>query len=224
MALLAFVQRKSPLPESAKPEEVEALRYVRREAIRALGQTRYPAVLNAKTKQIEGQTAWWLLKVTRKDGLSPSPSFSEQVEAAAAICQLRPELLDRYHVDYAAYHIGQFVKEFANHYTAHESDPIPWKFYSVRFAQALNEMKSMASALTGRRQAEGKYAADVADQSSKLVSPLQVKKAVVDANALTALSTWLQAKDKGQKKSATLYEGVPESVIKEAEAAGTGGE
>src|SRR5713101_7051279 len=48
VALVEFVLRKPTLPPNPTPEEVEAFRYVRREAIRALAQTRFPAVMNKK--------------------------------------------------------------------------------------------------------------------------------------------------------------------------------
>src|SRR5439155_17042205 len=63
-ALISFIQRKSDLPDNAPPEEVEAVRYVRCEAVRALGLVRVETVRNLG--QIEGRPALTLLKVSRR--------------------------------------------------------------------------------------------------------------------------------------------------------------
>src|SRR5207247_5253087 len=48
-ALIAYIARKPPLTADASAEEVEGLRYVRREAIRALGNVRKPIIRKEKT-------------------------------------------------------------------------------------------------------------------------------------------------------------------------------
>ncbi len=220
LAILGFLQRKSPLSDNAPAEDQEGLRYVRREAIRALAQTRYPAVVNAKTKQIEGQTALWLLKVVRKDGLKPEPNLSEQVEAAIGVCRLQPALLDNYNVDFAAYHVGQFVKELARNYKP--DAPILWKIYGARLGDSVSEMKTLAVALTDtrRRQPQGNYVTGVADSCGRLLAIIE-KKGPVPGDLLSGLSNLLQ--DNKTKRSATAYDGVADAVIKEPEAAAADG-
>jgi len=218
LAILEFLQRKSPLSDTAPAEDQEGLRYVRREAIRALGQTRYPAVINAKTKEIEGQTAYWLLKVVRKDGLKPEPNLSEQVEAAVGVCQLQPALIDKYNVDFTAYHVGQFIKEFVRTYKA--DAPVPWRTYGARLGAAISDLKTMATLLTDtrRRQPQGNNVSAFADNSVRMLALIE-KKGPVGGDLLNSLSNWLQT----YKGSATAYEGIADAVIKETEPAAPGG-
>src|SRR5262249_26187929 len=113
LTLLEYLNRKSPLSESSPPEEVAAVVYIRREADRALGQTRYPALIGKDKKILpEGLTALSLLKVLRKDGVTPEPNLAEQVEAAIALCQLNAELVPDYQVDYVVAQLGRFLVEF----------------------------------------------------------------------------------------------------------------
>src|SRR5262249_23630874 len=50
LALIEFLEKPVTVPPSLSKEEVEGLRFLRREATRALAQTRYPAVAEEKTK------------------------------------------------------------------------------------------------------------------------------------------------------------------------------
>src|SRR5258706_9837150 len=58
--LIAFIARKPPLGPDATAEEFEGLRYVRREAVRALGNVRKPIIMKEKT--VLAEPALWLLK------------------------------------------------------------------------------------------------------------------------------------------------------------------
>src|SRR5207247_319646 len=59
-ALHRFIKRPPP-PAATPKDELEAFRFVRREAIHALANTRFPVVPNSKPG--EGQTALLLLRV-----------------------------------------------------------------------------------------------------------------------------------------------------------------
>jgi hypothetical protein len=136
LALIDFIQRKLPVASAATPEELRGLRAPRREAVRALGLSRYPAVLDEK-KQIKGPTALVLLRVMRKDPvIAPPPGTDEQLEAAVGLARLQSKLFDGYQPDYTAHEIGLFVSEFATRYV-NEGGDRGWKVAAARLTDAL---------------------------------------------------------------------------------------
>src|SRR5262249_5883153 len=144
--LLDYLGRQpEKLPENSR--ELAALNYVRREAIEALALTRYPAPSTTVKKQvtIERMTALGLLRVLRKDRITPEPSIAEQVEAFVGLCQLRSKLCDEYLPDYTAYHMGRFIVDFVIAYNKDKGKDVktePWKIHAARMSTALDEFKS----------------------------------------------------------------------------------
>jgi len=122
-ALLEFLARKWDGTASSPSEEVNGFRYARREAIRALSKTRLPFELEKKDMKDEvvRPTALALLRVVRNDGIVPTASIlelSEQCEAFVGVCHF--PAIGGYLPDYAAYHLGLFLVDFA---TAYGADP-----------------------------------------------------------------------------------------------------
>ena len=71
--------------------ELEALRYLRREAVISLAHAGVPAVSAIKSSgAVKGPVAYELLRVLvkGKGAYNPSPSLSERVEAALGLCLL----------------------------------------------------------------------------------------------------------------------------------------
>jgi hypothetical protein len=155
-------------------------RYFRREAIRALAQFRLPAVeIDAKNKKIDGPVAYWLLKVVANDGLSPSASVSEQVEAAYGLFLLRSEGTP-YQTDLSLYVAGRFIaKVFAVKYNIdhqraakgievklkkkdkkeRSAEPIPvreepWTLHAARLSYAMGEQVVLATGTTKSNMAK----------------------------------------------------------------------
>lgn len=210
LALADYILRKpEPMPTAA--DEIEALRYVRREAVRALGQSRYAAV--PKVDKAEGRTAWVLLRVARKDGLTPEPSISEQVEGAIGACHVKPG--KDVQLDYVAHHVGAVAVDFinqANRAKAGTGDAgIAWKLYAARFHQALEELRTASK--VGQ-------SAGVPEYVDKLVKAAQDPVRQVwdgkEANA-TTLDSWLRD---NPPKNTTVYKGVADSAINAAGASG----
>jgi hypothetical protein len=207
-ALLVLGEYVTRKPESLPKaeDEVDALRYVRREAVRALGMSRYALV--PKSDKPEGRTAWVLLRVARKDGLTPEPSVSEQVEGAIGACRMRATKDAPVQLDYVAANVGPAVVEFVNQAGRAKSGTgdagIAWKLYAARLHQALEDLRT--------RSKEGQ-AAGVADYVDKLVRQAQDPVRAVwdgkDANP-TALDDWLRA---NPPKSTTVYKGIADSTV-----------
>jgi hypothetical protein len=109
-------------------EEVEAVRYVRREAIISLAQAGAPAVLavNMKKKAIlQGAVAPTLLKVlatpfdaraSRPGDIKPPPSLQEKIEAALGLCATKHPNMPEYDPSLATYLIGRTIVDFVDDY------------------------------------------------------------------------------------------------------------
>jgi hypothetical protein len=147
-AVLAFVTRAAP----KTPEEVEAYRFIRREAIKALAQSRIPAEAIDKNG-VKTPVALGLMKVlaAEKNGISPPPSLTEKAEAAIGLCRMNTKL-DKYQPEAAVCLVGKFLTEFAAKYREDapnlkgtEVPPlIPWRFYASRLEEGLQEMNRNA--------------------------------------------------------------------------------
>ncbi len=137
-----FLTRKPALAPDASQAEVEGFRYVRREAVRALGHTRFPAIVTKKI--FVARPALDILRILRKDGVQPEPNLSEQVEACVALCRLKSREVSAYRPVYAAYHIGHFLLDFGDRYEQERSMPhrsLSWKYESTRLIQALEAFR-----------------------------------------------------------------------------------
>lgn len=209
-AVLDFVNRKSDVSDSASPGEVAAFQYVRRDAVKALAETRHPAVVG-KDKKLnpEAMTALTLLKILRKDGPAPEPTLAEQVEAAIGIAQLNADLLADYQADYAAAQVGRFLVEFTQQCLENrEAKREPWKVYNLRLAQAMEEFKNNV-----RRTPYSDYVNKLAAQTRPIFESLERNGTPRPAD----LDSWL---NQNPPKNASTYRGVEASVVKPPEKSG----
>lgn len=210
-ALIAAIGKKWPVSENASTEEKEAIPYVRREAIRALGLTRYPAIEivgKDKKKIIESPTALVLLRILSKEGVDPPPSIGEEVEAAIGVLQLNPKLMPDYNTDFAVHSVGRFYVEFANRCLTERGDNIrePWKKNAARLIQAMNDLKTemdSAQIPVVMRQFVNNFVA----QSTPMLDDLAGGRSTNP----TAFNGWL---DTNQAKSNTVYKGMAASTLK----------
>ena len=212
VALVEFVLRKPNLAPNPTPEEVEAFRYVRREAIRTLAQTRFPAVMNKK-EFVGTPTALALARVLVDDGITPTASLSEKLESAIGLCQLQTNLTDGYHPDYAAHVVGLFIAELGKAFNNRknlaggEIEDYPWKYYAGRLLAALQAWKEANPS----NEPSGKYIADLFREFNTVLGAVQKKQGLVNVNAIEA---WL----KNPPPNSSLFKGHPETVVKPAEA------
>jgi hypothetical protein len=151
--LIDFITRKPALSADAPKQEVDAYRYLRREAVRALGLVRKPIV--KIDDKIVSVPALWLLRVANGDkNLVPAPSLSERVEGLVGYLQLSP---DRdLNMDFAAGFVAAAVVDIARDYkdrkplakpaagaavpagpAAEERDWLPWKLTANRMSLGL---------------------------------------------------------------------------------------
>jgi hypothetical protein len=221
-ALIAYIVRKPTLAQDASQEEVEALRYVRREAIRALGTVRKPVI--RKEKAIVAEPALWLLKVASMDEAIPlAPGFAERMEAVIGYFQLNPDRAQN--VDFAIYWTGAAVVEFAA-LAKNRPDPTPeptpgkevlphesygWRFGAARLATAMKEWKdAWESEHPNPPQPQGKMVAELTEKTrTYLIDPLinTSEKKEIETEPLRAwwaAQTW---------PNTTLYKENPKSIV-----------
>jgi hypothetical protein len=207
LALLDFLDRKVPTASLSTREEIEGQRTLRREAIRALALTRYPAVVDDKNK-IQGRTALTLLRIIRKDGFVPEPRWDEQIEAAIGIGRLQSGLFPDYQPDYAAQNMGVVIVEFAQKYTDEERGKVEkgWRYYAARLGEALAAMRADV-AKTSKDKEVVAYIDEFVRRGSEQLRLIETKG---EANP-AKFSDWLQ---NAPIKSDTVYKGVADSKVK----------
>jgi hypothetical protein len=207
VVLLDYLGRKLPPSPGMTSSELAALRYVRNEAVAALGETRYPAAAKTVDKKtvIERRTALALLRIMRKDGIVPEPGLKEQVTAAIALCRLRSRALEQYQPQYTAYHLGRFVVDFATLYNNGAKEP--WRIQATLLSQALADFREDTQ---GNRDAK-KYIAELVAKADSLLQEIQEGKTKPNPISFT---TWLDA---NPPKANSVYEGVVDAVVRSAD-------
>jgi hypothetical protein len=200
------INRKPAFGSDATSGEIDAYRYLRREAIRALGQTRFPAL--AQRKELVAKPALDLLRIIRKDNIRPEPSPSEQIEAAIGLCNLQMRQYLGYQLEYAVYELGQFLVEYGDLYEAQRNSPTglvdPWKSNSIRLDQALANLQTEASS-----HGRSKAVVVIGHARAMLRSIISG----VGASQLRELRQYLE---KNPTSETTLYQGRSDAVNKKA--------
>jgi hypothetical protein len=212
-AVLAFINRKPTVAPTAPAAELDGLRYVRREAIRALANTRVPVDESGNV-----QTALVLVRLLRKDGYTPEPSLSEQIEAAIAIARLNPKLADSYQADYALNQVGHFLAEFLAGYENERAELTrkkdeekekdarlltqAWLVQAARMAEALDELKEIIGTRDG-------YATGLIDHYTNPLRAVQNK----SPTSPTDLAAWLR-KNPVPAGKGSVYKGDDKSVVR----------
>jgi hypothetical protein len=210
-ALIGVIEHKGPA--MGLPEEIEGARVYRREAVRALALTRYPALVDVKDKKVKARPALVLLRVLAEPGrLTPSPRLDEQVEAAIGLAKLQAKLSPDYQPDYAAEHIARFIVKLAERYEKEGKKGMePWKVHAARIGEALELMKIDASKNAKDKEA-AKYVTEVVSRVAPVLTNIEKG---TTANA-ASLSNWVNSTP---AKSAMLFRGAADTAIKSAEPA-----
>jgi hypothetical protein len=222
-ALLTALDMKPPQNPPASADEIEGIRYLRRELLRALGRSRYPAVLDA-SGAAQSKTALALARVLRNDGYDPTPRLDEQVAAAVGSCQLKvsPESgykpANEYQLDVAAHHIGTFLVELARRHQSHKSDEQAnpatkqaWKTIGARLGVALGSLGEQANLLRRNDPKKFKDSYEFANEVVRLGLPV-VKGIEADGTAQAdQLDKLLQG---SQRETQPIYKGDSSSVVK----------
>lgn len=194
------------------PEEIDAIRYVRREAVRALGFVRMPRLrYQGKTLAIP---ALVLLKVANKDGIQPEPDLVERAEAVTGFCQLFPivKQADRdVQVDYGAWMVGNAILDITNvKVNVPNNIQIPWRKTAYKWDERMKQWAANVGPGGGMNLPGGQMAA-VTYQTAQtdIFVPLQEAKAGNPPNT-NNFRQWLQA---NKAKASQLFANEPNTTV-----------
>jgi hypothetical protein len=226
-ALLKFLDRPAEQAAGAPPDEVEALkdgyRWVRREAIMALAETRYPGLVDPrdpkKKVREDGQTAWKLLRICCADGVNPEPSPAERLEAAIAVCRLDPKLTPSYQVDYVIHAVGWVLRDYALRYNPDFRDTkgksFLWKYGALRFSSALHTLKGNLANVRDKKAVD--YTSELIAKYDSGLGIIEKEQQFVDDVYLKSLEDSLASR---LPAATSVYQDVPASTVKQPTAAG----
>lgn len=135
-ALMTFIKRKVNVSAITPPDELEGLRVIRREAVRALSLLRNPG------KSGKDRPAIVLLEVLSGEGLEPPPRIDERMEAAIGLARMRPQGTD-YQPAYAAQQIALLLKDFAEYHSLkYKEEKRPTRVLSAQLQDALEALRT----------------------------------------------------------------------------------
>lgn len=228
--LIDFIARPVKVEPSMSQEEIDAFRYLRREAVRALGQVRKP-IFRDRDGKVLANPAIWLLRVANGDQrLSPPPSLSERAEALSAYLFLQGDKFEN--MDYAAGFVATAIRDIVAEFmhperqtlekprgddarlpdrVPQERDYHPWRLTSNRIQVGLGVWReNYEHPAFGPRPAEVKNLMDKlieAVNRNILGGMLQNQRTNV---ILEPLETWLR---NTQFPSKSLFNEDPEAVV-----------
>jgi hypothetical protein len=144
-ALVEFLVQKALVdPHLATREEIDGFRLMRREAVRALGQSRLPVGTTKGPPPV-----LVLARFTGNDErISPLPRLDERLEAAIGLARMRPSKdFGLFQSDYAMWQIGLFLEVWGK--TANDNREKkdrervrPWKIDAARLLEVLEPLKA----------------------------------------------------------------------------------
>lgn len=219
-ALLNELRRKFPvLPESkdvAAERQVSGVQFYRKEVIRALAETRYPAI-EAPDKTLI-RTAQEMLAIVRNEGLVPPARADEQAEAAIGVARLQPALFKNYQPDYAVQVLAKFIADYGNMLAEEKRTPQLAKdatrnkellrYYAARLADTMKALSECKDVQEMAKQPGQKPAADYISETVKLC--LEVLSSL-DAPSNPALVALEERLAKVPAPNQILYKGVADS-------------
>lgn len=164
-------------------DEAMVIQYVRREAVRAMAQFKYPVLRNNQRETV-GKPIWTLIRVARNDPtMLPGYGFHplERIEALIGICSMQTDLT--VNLDSVAYLVNDTLIELAGQQAIDKSEVlkdarnkpiVPWKITGYRLKEALTQWKTTTERLPAARNP--KTASDYADTAiSKMLGKLEAE-------------------------------------------------
>jgi hypothetical protein len=228
--LIQFIARPIKVEAGMSQEEIDAFRYLRREAIRALGKVRKP-IFRDRDGKVLADPAIWLLRVANGDQrFTLSPGLSERVEGLTGYLFLQGDKFEN--MDFAAGFVALAVKDLVAEFLhperqtlekprgedaklpdrlPQERDYHPWRLTANRLQVGLGVWReNYENPAFGPRPADVKSLMDkLIDAINRNILPgmLQNQRANI---ILEPLDTWLRTT---QFPSKTLFNDDPESTV-----------
>jgi hypothetical protein len=226
--------------ETATPEQIPVLVFVRRQAIKALGQVKFVIVPGP-----DGRTpiypAYTLVRVAMNDPAILLPSTpADAAEVVLGLCNMAPmqwqgtqtAAVRTYNADVAVEAIMQALATFAGQRAANPFDrSLPWRGYSLRIAEALLRWQQLFDPnfdkLQPNKASANLVPAVVKEMCKEVIPNILAKIEKVDGSGqpdptatvkIGDLQMRLDAMRQNPKRKKTLFEGVPETSIEFAPA------
>jgi hypothetical protein len=204
-ALVEFLEQRKGPDKHATTEEIEGIRWLRREAVRALAQIHVPTVSD------KVRPALVLARFAGNDGrIQPPTRIDERVEAAIGLARMQSSEDKRYQPEYAAGQIAKCLGAFAQMYNselpntknAKDKQTRPWRVDAALLKDALAAMKTSNEKNT--------FVVQIVDRGTLLLDKV-IRGSDIDANEL---AWWSSPESDGPSKE--LFQGVADSVVKPA--------
>lgn len=143
LAVYAWLDRRCSIKkddlDKLASAEWDGLRYVRREAIRAMASYGRPIIVDPdkrereKGAKQEGPAALLLVRIMAadkdKEDVLPTPGWAERAEAAHALTIMKHKLSPSYKPEYAAHQVGRFIADMAAEARNSREDE-RWKYFA----------------------------------------------------------------------------------------------
>jgi hypothetical protein len=224
-AVIDFLKRKPPLTPDMTPEQVEAVRYIRREAVRAFIPLRVPALdVDAKRNKVLGPVAVALLGVlaTKGEGAELPPSLGERVDAAVALCHMKGTRIAEFDQRLTVAFVAAALADFATEYNGDFKNVIlsdkdrkdkvgalhPWLAYSDRLNSGLRELEKN----TRNDRAVNDQVKELTKKADLLLTTTRARKLQVNEQAIDGVRTFSQSVFP-KMKFAPAYRGIKDQAL-----------
>ena len=221
---------------SVSPEQIEVVRYVRRQAIRALAEVRFVMLPGPEGKDAEGKVKWiypahTLARVCMSDPtLFPSPTPSECGEAVIGLCNMAPiwerAPVKNFNADAAAEAVAAGIITFATPRSTSATDrSIPWVRYSLRMSEALKGWRPLFDFLfdpakpnAANVNAAPPLLADLIDRAqTSILTPMSKTDPARPDQAppvnVERVQTFLKSRQDDPKRTGVLFTDVPQTAL-----------
>jgi len=197
--LAKIIETPIVYPVGTAPEIVEGYRVLRREALKALAQSRAPI------SGEKGRTAFILAKFANGSDIKPEPRLDERAEAAIGLLNLRLQDPDasEYNMEAALYQFSSFLIDYFQRFNSrNDSDAeklFPWKYYAARITDALDELNKEVKNFP--------YVVEMIQKIGLGLSDMEK----LDKAAVPQLATFVQSK---APASLLIYKKIPGTEVK----------
>jgi hypothetical protein len=197
--LAQLIETPMVYPAGTAPEIVEGYRVLRREALKALAQSRAPI------SGEKGRTAYILAKFANGSDIKPEPRLDERAEAAIGLLNLRLQDPDasEYNMEAALYQFSSFLIDYFQRFNSrNDSDAeklFPWKYYAARITDALDELNKEVKNFP--------YVVEMVQKIGLGLSDMEK----LDKAAVPQLATFVQSK---APASLLIYKKIPGTEVK----------
>ncbi|HXD88124.1 MAG TPA: hypothetical protein VN641_16670 [Urbifossiella sp.] len=209
-AILSPPAKGATTPRSAAKDaenDAEVVRFIRRQAIKALGRCRFSDKPMATAPPLYPAFTLALVAISSPD-IVPAPSRTEVAEAVIGICNMSPPTRSNEKMPYAQAMAEVVATGIANFAAERESSPqdnsLPWRTYGARLDEALTQWRTLFNPLFDPRKptvqssdVPGPVEKVVAEAKRVVLAPMISRNGAVSASTLMKFRNDTLRADKG---------------------------